>query len=315
MSAPHVVAVGGGHGLARVLRSLRRLDLEPTAVVTVADDGGSSGRLRRELGIIAPGDLRMALLALARERDLAAALEHRFRNGHLEGHALGNLLLVALAEQRDGFLPALQAAGRLLDCAGAVVPSTSSSVELCAQVAGARVNGQAHITHAGGRIERVWLEPADPLACAEAVQAIGAAQTVILGPGSLFTSVVANLLVPGIREALSATPARLVYVGNLRTQPGETSGLDAAAHVDVVTQHLGGRALDVVVLHDGPVAEDGGAAPLGGGVTPGAAGEVVTADLAERDADGRPRAGHDVDRLARVLEPLIEVRGAGSLLA
>lgn len=299
-----VVALGGGHGLARVLRALVTLGDEPTAVVTVADDGGSSGRLRRELGIIAPGDLRMALLALARDRELAAALAHRFRGGELQGHALGNLLLVALAEQRGGFVEALGRAARLLDCAGAVLPSTTSVVDLCARVAGTRVDGQAHITHVDGRLEHVWLEPADPPACPEAVAAIRDAEVIVLGPGSLFTSVIANLLVPGIREAIAATPARLVYVCNLRTQLGETSGLDAAAHVEAIRAHLEGRDLDAVVLHEGPVSGEGGAAPLGTDVPDDAAKQVVRADLAERH-EGEPRPAHDPALLADALAPLI----------
>ncbi len=306
-----VVAVGGGHGLARALKALRSLDIEPTAIVTAADDGGSSGRLRRELGIIAPGDLRMALLALARQPELATVLAHRFQTGHLKGHALGNLLLVALAEQREGFLPALEAAERLLDCAGHVLPSTTVPVELRAQVAGARIDGQAHIARAGGRIERVWLSPADPPACPEAVDAILSADTIVLGPGSLFTSIAANLVVPAIGAALSGTPARLVYVGNLRTQPGETTGLDIAAHLDVVHEHLRGRRLDVALVHDGPVARDGGAMPLGTAVPEHAAQRIVRADLAER-VDGVAGAAHDVGRLAAALGPVLASREATS---
>jgi uncharacterized cofD-like protein len=314
VTVSRIVAVGGGHGLARALKSLCAIGVEPTAVVTVADDGGSSGRLRRELGVIAPGDLRMALLAMSRNDALSAALAHRFRGGQLEGHALGNLLLVGLAEQHGGFVPALAEAGALLDCAGQVLPSTTSSVHLHAQVSGTHVDGQAHITRANGRVERVWLEPEEPQACPQAVESILTADTVVLGPGSLYTSVIANLLVPGIRSAVTETAARLVYVANLRTQPGETSGLDASAHVAALRAYLGGRTLDVAVLHDGPIPDEGGAAPLGTQLPADAAAEVVCADLAERVA-GRPGGAHDVARLGEALRTLIAGRGMRSATA
>lgn len=306
-----VVALGGGHGLARVLRALRAARVAPTALVTVADDGGSSGRLRRDLQIIAPGDLRMALLALAREEELAAALAHRFTQGQLQGHALGNLLLVALAEQHGGFLEALEAAGRLLDCAGRVLPSTTERIALCAQVAGARVDGQASITRAAGQVERVWLEPSDPPGCPEALAAIDDADVVVLGPGSLYTSVIANLLVPEVGAAVAKTPARLVYIANLRTQAGETAGLDAAAHVEAVRAHLDGRPLDTVVLHDGPVSRTGGASPLGVSLPPGAALEVVRADLAEREG-GAAGVAHDHGALAAVLASVLGKAALGA---
>lgn len=302
--SPRVVAVGGGHGLARALAALRRLSVEPTAVVTVADDGGSSGRLRQDLGIIALGDLRMALLTLARDRELAEVLGHRFRRGELEGHALGNLLLVALAELADGdFVGALQRAERLLDCAGRVLPSTTAPVHLHACVAGREVGGQVRVASVGRRIERVWLEPGEVEADRQAVAALTGADIVVLGPGSLYTSVIASLLVPGIRDAVARSAARLVYVANLRTQPGETDELDAVAHVDALLRHVPGLALDAVVLHDGAVPEGAGD-PLGDLDHPAVA-HVVRADLAERHADGQVGWGHDAARLAAALAPLL----------
>lgn len=307
MSRQRVVAIGGGHGLARALESLCAIGAEPTAVVTVADDGGSSGRLRADLDVIAPGDLRMALLAMARNHDLAAALAHRFAHGELEGHALGNLLLVGLAEQLGGFVPALDAAAKLLDCAGRALPSTTQSVGLHAKVGDVRIDGQRHIARARGGVRSLWLSPPAPNACEEAVEAIATADTVMLGPGSLYTSVIANLLVPGIADAVAATPARLVYVSNLRTQPGETLGMDAAAHVEALRSHLGGRRLDTVVLHDGPVAADGGATPLGTDVPDDVAHEVIRVDLSEH-VDGRVTAAHDLDRLSAVLADVLSSR-------
>lgn len=298
-----VVAVGGGHGLAQALAALRLLDQWPTAVVTTADDGGSSGRLRRDLGIIAPGDLRMALLTLARNDRLAAILKHRFQGGQLEGHALGNLFLVALAEQAGGdFVAGLDAAGLLLDCAGRVLPSTTASVQLKARVAGEEVGGQVSVATASGRVERVWLEPEKAAGTHEAVQALRHAEAVVLGPGSLFTSIIAVLLVPDLAHALVTGGARAIYLGNIRTQPGETAGLTASDHVGALLEHVPGLRLHATVLHDGAVP-DGQA--LGTNVVPGTAGTVLTADLAARDGQGRATAAHDPQRLAQVLEQLL----------
>jgi uncharacterized cofD-like protein len=309
---PRVVAVGGGHGLAKALGALRLLDLTPTAVVTVADDGGSSGRLRRDLGIIAPGDLRMALLTLARNRALADVLAHRFVRGELEGHALGNLALVALAERAEGdFVAALDAAAALLDCAGRVLPSTRTPVQLKARVLGEEVDGQVRVAHATGPIECVWLEPGAPAACPEAVAAITDADLVLLGPGSLFTSVVATLLVPGIGDAVISTPAPVVAILNLSTQPGETTGFDASAHVDALLAHLPDLALDAVLLHDGPDdAGEGEAIPPT--LEHPAVGRLLRADLLARDPDGGPGWGHDPARLAAALGPLIDALPTGA---
>lgn len=309
MTSTDVVAIGGGHGLARGLQALRRLDVEPTAVVTVADDGGSSGRLRRELDIIAPGDLRMALLTLARNRSLADVLAHRFARGQLAGHALGNLLLVALAEQAGGdFIRGLHAAARLLDCAGRVWPSTGDPVQLKARVEGQQVEGQVRVATARGSIERIWLEPSAPVACHEAVRALQSADLVVLGPGSLFTSVIAPLLVPGIAQALTAGSVPIVYVANILTQPGETSGMDAAAHVRALPAHVPGLVLDAVILHDGPAAAGEGDA-VGADLADAEVPTVVRADVVAREADGRIGWGHDPERLAGALAPLVERAG------
>lgn len=309
MTAPRsrVVAIGGGHGLSQVLTALKTAEVSPTAVVTVADDGGSSGRLRRDLGIVAPGDLRMALLALARDPQLADLLGHRFARGELEGHAVGNLVLVALAERAGGdFVAALDAAGRLLRCAGRVLPSTLQPVSLRACVDGEEVDGQVRVGSTAGPIERVWLDPASPPACAEAVAAIRAADVLLLGPGSLYTSVIANLLVPGVAEAVEAATAggaKLVHVANLRTQPGETAELDLASHVDALCRHLPGIALHAVVVHDGPVPEASGSR-LGPRLEHPAVRRVVRADLAAR-VDGLVTWAHDPRRLAAALAPLL----------
>ena len=300
-TARRIVAIGGGHGLSRVLLACRRMGVAPTAVVTVADDGGSSGRLRRDLGIIALGDLRMALLALARAEPLADVLAHRFERGHLEGHALGNLLLVALTEgTRGDVVAALRRAEALLDCAGSVLPSTLEPVHIAARVAGARVSGQATITRTRGRLESIWLEPHDPPACADAVAAVEAADAVVLGPGSLYTSVIVNLLVPDLRRAVCASDARLVHVANVHAPPGETSHLSLGEHVEQLHAALGQRCVDVVVMHDGPRPDDPGT-PLSPAGDLADVACTVTADLLTRDDDGHIGAAHDPGRLAAVL--------------
>ncbi len=307
-----VVAIGGGHGLSRVLAACRRLRVSPTAVVTVADDGGSSGRLRRDLGIIALGDLRMALLALARHDALAEALAHRFERGHLRGHALGNLLLVALAEAAQGdVLAALTRAEELLDCDGAVLPSTTVPVHIAAQVSGTRLSGQATITASRGRLESIWLEPRDPPACAAAVSAVRSADTVVLGPGSLFTSVIVNLLVPDVRRAVRETDALLVHVANVQAPPGETSQLALRDQVELLQSTLGRRSLDAVIVHDGPRPPGPGMPLRALAELPGAP-RVVTADLLQRDALGQVTAAHDAERLAAALERAMSVTPAGS---
>ena len=299
-----VVAIGGGHGLSPALQALRELDLEPTAVVTVADDGGSTGRLRADLGIIAPGDLRMALLTLARNEPLATLLAHRFERGELEGHAVGNLMLVALQEQHAGdALEALDAAGRLLDAAGRVLPSTLVPVHLCAQVGGKVVRGQVRVATTEAPIERVWLDPSDAPACDASVEAIEAADLVVVGPGSLYTSVIANLAVPGIREALARTSARVIYVANMWQQEGEAGGLDLAAHLEALVQHAPGLKLHSVLVHDGPLPQ--GAEPVAGGVCDGVDAEVCCRDLVARDAHDRPLWRHDPHRLAAAIAPLL----------
>lgn len=299
------MGIGGGHGLSRALAALRRLGHRPTAVVTVADDGGSSGRLREEHGVVALGDMRMALFTLAGDAELAAVFEHRFRAGELEGHAMGNLFLLAMLEVTGGdLLRALDRAAMLLDCQGRVLPCTNQAVRLCACVGGEEVGGQVRVATAEGTVERVWLSPERPVACPEAVAAIEEADAIVLGPGSLFTSILATLAVPGIADAVVRCDARIVYVANLLTQRGETSDLDATAHVEALARHVPGLHLDVVLLHDGPSARGPGRG-LGTTVHHPAAGRVVVADMALRHRDGRATGTHDPLRLARALEPIL----------
>jgi uncharacterized cofD-like protein len=294
------VAIGGGHGISRTLQALPRIVDHVTAVVTVADDGGSSGRLRRDLDVLPPGDLRMALTSLARDRDLADLIGYRFQRGELAGHALGNLVLVAQQELSGGDLvAALDRLCAVLHAPGRVLPCATVPLTLLATTPAGPIRGQT-VVAATARLERVRLDPADPPATPEAVQAIERADLVVLGPGSLYTSLLPNLLVPGIRDALAASPAPLVFVANLREQPGETEGLTLVDHLAAITAHVPDVRLDVLVTHAGR-APSGPGRPLT--VAPADAGahvgRVVTTDLLD-GADG-----HDPVALARVLDRLL----------
>lgn len=263
---PAIVAIGGGTGMPSLLRGIKEFTSNITAIVTVADDGGSSGRLRQELGMLPPGDFRNNLAALARDEALMThVLQYRFGGtadgdgqGELRGHAFGNLLLAALAGVTGSFDEGLVAAERVLALQGRVLPSTLDQVALVAEVVreagdgsveGQRIIGESAIPQAGGRIEQIYLEPV-ARAYPPAVQAILQAALVVMGPGSLYTSIVPNLLVPGIAQAIRHTPAVRVYVCNIAMQPGETEGFSLADHVTAIDQVLGGNYLDVVIAND-----------------------------------------------------------------
>lgn len=254
-SGPAVVALGGGHGLATALRAIRQYAGSITAVVSVADDGGSSGRLRRDLGVPPPGDIRRCLVALAGdERVWSDAFEYRFREGELEGHALGNLILVGLTDTLGSFPAALDEAGRLLGAVGRVLPATVEPVTLKAELADSQVEGQVAVANSHG-IRRVELVPSDAVATPDAVEAIAAADQVIYAPGSLYTSVIPVLCVPELRSAVASTRARVVQVANLRPQAPETTGLDADAHLEAVLAH--GARVDAFLYEAGLYQAEG----------------------------------------------------------
>jgi uncharacterized cofD-like protein len=294
------VALGGGHGLSRSLDALARVADHVTAVVTVADDGGSSGRLRRDLDVVAPGDLRMALASLARDRELADLLQYRFPRGELAGHSLGNLVLVALQDLAAGdVVDALDRLSRLLDVPGRVLPCTTVPVTLHARTAEGPLSGQVTVATTP-RLERVWLEPDAPPVTAAVVAAIRRADLVVLGPGSLYTSLLPNLLVPGVARALAAASCPVVLVANLREQPGETEGMTLVDHLRTLALHVPDLTIDVLLAHDG--------ARPGRDVSPLDAadpdlteqvGRVVTADLLDGDD------GHDPVALARCFGELL----------
>ena len=279
--------------MAATLRAARRYAGELTAVVSVADDGGSSGRLRDALGIPAPGDLRRCLVALGDEPLWCRAFEHRFDAGELEGHALGNLVIAGLASASGDFLAALEEAGRLVGAVGRVLPATTGPVILKAMVGGAEVHGQVRVQQArGGPIDRVDLVPPDAEPPPAVLRALAQADQVILGPGSLYTSVLAVVAVPSIRDALAAAAATKVYVCNLRPEH-ETAGYDATDHLVALRYH--GVEVDAIVLDPDalPAGDVYAAAGVGGP-------EVVSASLALPDD-----RGHDPVRLADVLAKLV----------
>lgn len=281
-----MAALGGGHGLSATLRALRRYAGGITAVVSVADDGGSSGRLRDAFGIIPPGDLRKCLVALGEPSSLwCEVLEHRFGAGELEGHSLGNLVLAGLAEVTGDFSRALAAAGQLVGAAGRIVPATAGPVVLKAVSAQGEIQGQAAVARTA-RIDRVSLIPPDAPAPPAAVEAILTADQVVVGPGSLYTSILAVVAVPQIAAALTRTRARKVYVCNLRQQVPETQGYDVGRHLDALAAH--GLGVDVVVV-------DPRWMPMGRIGVP-----VVEAQVGR--ADG---SAHDPSELAAVLSHLV----------
>ena len=309
MSGPRVVALGGGHGLAAGLSALRRVSSQLTAVVTVADDGGSSGRLRTELHALPPGDLRMALAALvsddARGRTWARALQHRFGGeGPLAGHAVGNLLLAGLAECTGDPVAALDLTAELVGAVGRVLPMSPVPLEIVADVriparrhgALREVVGQVAVATAIGEVTAVRLRPADPPACEASVTAVREADWVVLGPGSWFSSVLPHLLVPGLRAALVGTHARRLVCLNLAAQDGETEGFSPQAHLQVLSTHAPDLRIDVVLADRAAVADvpalTEAAAALGA--------RLVLADVALGDGTAR----HDPARLAGVYAEL-----------
>ncbi len=316
---PHIAVLGGGHGQSTLLRGLKQMTHNITAIVSVADDGGSSGRLRRELGILPPGDIRNCLAALSDDEDLLAQLfQYRFPQayGDLAGHSFGNLFLTAMMGVTGSFEQAILEAGRVLSIYGRVVPATLDPVELRAdvrlplQTQTVVIQGESTIPHAQGHIQRVWLTPDRPRAFPAAVQAVLAADMVVVGPGSLFTSLLPNLLVPDLAQALRATRALRVFVVNVATQPGETDGFSAQDHLRVVEEHVGPALFDVVLVNTGRY----GRLPAPVTWVDEAPGEpfpypVVRADVASEREPGR----HDPEKLARALLRILEQR-TGPLL-
>ncbi|GAB2949426.1 uridine diphosphate-N-acetylglucosamine-binding protein YvcK [Nonomuraea fastidiosa] len=302
---PAVVALGGGHGLYASLSALRMVTDRLTAVVTVADDGGSSGRLRRELGVLPPGDLRMALAALCGDDEWGSTwsevVQHRFRSeGELHGHAVGNLLIVALWELLGDSVAGLDWVGRLLGAHGRVLPMASVPLDIVAEVeldgVISTVRGQVACASTPGRVQAISLVPEDPPARPEAVAAVRDADWVVFGPGSWFTSVLPHLKVPALARALHATRAKRLVTLNLAPQPGETDDFSPQQHLEVLRQHAPDLRIDVVLADTG-VVDDPDALEKAAGAL---GARLVMDDVAA--ADGSPR--HDPRRLASVLDEI-----------
>ena len=331
---PRVVALGGGHGLFASLSALRRLDIDITAIVTVADDGGSSGRIRRELGVLPPGDLRMALAALASrslevddnvakdsdpaDENLADndppagtswhdVLQHRLGGtGALAGHPIGNLLLTGLMELQAEPVRALDLLGSLIGACGRVLPMCLGPLDLIAEVRSVdsddpvqrrRIRGQSAIAATAGRVTSIELIPADPPACPEAAEAILAADAVILGPGSWFTSVIPHLLVPGLASALTLTSGRRVVILNLEQQAGETEGFSPEQHLRALRDNCPRLRMDVVIADSDAVLDQRGLQQYAEGL----GARLLLAPVAAANATAR----HDPGKLSQVMAAVL----------
>lgn len=315
-----VVAIGGGTGLPSVLRGLKPYTDNITAVVTVADDGGSSGRLRRDLGVLPPGDLRNNIAALADDESLMTKLfQYRFEEGDLSGHAFGNLFIVALAGISGGLEPALIEIARVLNIQGHVLPSTMADTNLVGVVQlpnrnrPLRVHGESKISELGGQIVELTINPPDAEAYEESVNAILEADIVILGPGSLYTSILPNLLVRGIADALRATDAYKVYVCNVATQPGETQNYTVADHVLALEKHIGRGMFQTVLANNHHPSKNAGENTFYVDSIPPnhetlQRYEVRYTDLTDADRPWR----HDPHKLARAILSLSNAERTGS---
>jgi uncharacterized cofD-like protein len=307
---PRIVVIGGGTGLSTMLRGLKEYSRNITAIVTVADDGGSSGEIRKSIGILPPGDIRNCLAALSNDEELITQLfQYRFsENMGLNGHSLGNLLISALTEITGSFEEGIAEMGRVLAVQGQVLPATLHNVYLVADVhlpdkdTEVRIKGESQIALSGGRVRRVWIEPGNPAAFPPTIQAILNADLIVIGPGSLYTSLVSNLLVPDIVDALRASHAYKFYICNIATQPGESDKFTVEDHVEVLDQQIGAHIFDLVVCNNqyfgclpegmewvelNPLSESGY--------------PIFQADLADTKTPGR----HDAAKLAKTVMDLL----------
>ena len=310
---PRIVVLGGGTGLSTLLRGLKRFSHNLTAVVTVADDGGSSGQLRQNLGILPPGDIRSCLTALSNDEELLTQVfQYRFgERAGVNGHSLGNLFISALTDITGSFEEAVAESGRVLAIKGRVLPSTLHDVSLVAEIETKEMHevvnvvGESRIPLTEGKIKRLWLEPSNPFPYPPAVQAILAANLIILGPGSLYTSILPNLLVPGIVEAINSSKALKFFICNVANEHGETDGYRCIDHVKVIEQHLSGIHFDVIICNNNFEPK----LPKGvEWVMPDAQLEeqysIYYAALADKEFPWR----HDYQKLSQVVIDLVEER-------
>ena len=299
---PRIVAIGGGTGMSALLRGLKTYTSNLSAILTVADDGGSSGRLRDEYRVLPPGDFRQCLIALADAEPLMKQLfDHRFKEGSLDGHSFGNLFIMAMADVTGNFEHALRESGKVLAVKGTIVPSTLQDVTLVASINGSNVEGESKIPKQNGKISQVFLKPDGAQVNPEAAQAILNAELIVVGPGSLYTSILPNLLVEGMVEAIKASPALKLLVVNLASQKGETDGYGVNDYLRVIRDHVGGRLFDFVLVNSNHAHM-----PTGGQTqvifTPSDATQnsdirFIAADV----VNVRIPSHHDPDKLARAI--------------
>ncbi|WP_188633399.1 gluconeogenesis factor YvcK family protein [Lentibacillus kapialis] len=312
---PSVVVIGGGTGMPVLLRGLKDLPIDLTALVTVADDGGSTGRLRNEMAIPAPGDIRNVIAALSdAEPMLLELFQHRFAVGNgLSGHSMGNLLLAAMTSVTGNFFTGIQEISRVLNVKGEIYPISNDNMSLHAKMAdGSIISGESNIPLVNKKIEKVYLSPQPVEPLPNAVDAIKNADLVVVSPGSLYTSILPNMIIPHIDVALSETKANVVYVCNVMTQAGETTGYTASDHVQAIRNHIGGNCIDSVVVHNEPISPhvrqiyaEENASPviydterlLGMGL------QIIEGDIID---SSRTTLRHDTKKIANLLYSLID---------
>ena len=310
-NGPGIVAFGGGTGLSTLLRGIKKYTSNVTAVVTVTDDGGSSGALRRELGVLPPGDIRNCLVALSEKENLMARLfQYRFPlAGSLSGHSFGNLFLTAMSAITGGFDTGIERAGEVLAIRGKVLPVTLRSVMLEAELDDGRtVRGESNIARSRSRIKRLSIYPSPPPAGPSVIEAIRGADAVLFGPGSLYTSIIANLLVKGITGALKKIKVPRIYISNIMTQPGETTGYTLKAHIEAIRRHAGGNLIDYAVANSGRIPghllnryERKRSFPVEVDLGSTAELKIIKADIVSRQEYAR----HDSDKLAALIMKVI----------
>lgn len=311
---PSVVVVGGGTGMPVLLRGLKNLPIDLIAIVTVADDGGSTGRLRDEMAIPAPGDIRNVIAALSdAEPMLVELFQHRFEVGNgLSGHSLGNLLLAAMTSVTGDFYDGIKEISRVLNVKGTIYPISTENLSLHAKMKdGTIVSGESNIPLSNKVIDHVFLSPEPVKPFSHAVQAIVEADLVVIGPGSLYTSIMPNLIVPSVKEAFEQTKAKIVYVCNLMTQSGETTGYTASDHVEAINRHIGKGIVEAIIVHNEPIKEtikekyaEENAEPviydtdklLALGL------EIIEGDIINKE---HPALRHDTDKIAKLLYTLL----------
>ena len=298
---PHIVAIGGGTGLSVLLRGLKQHTRRITAVIGVTDDGGSSGRLRREMGIIPPGDFRNCIVALSDEDSLLKELfQYRFPEGsELQGHSFGNLFIAAMTDVTNSFEDALTESSRILSVTGQVVPATIENVNLSVKLADGRfIKGESNVKESSSEIEELFIDPPDAEASPAAIKAIGEADLIVIGPGSLYTSILPNLMVPGIVDAISESKGIKYYICNVATEIGETQHFNVVKHIDVLERYLGSGILDMIIANDN--IDDIGGQFLGEAVDPNTDSTkhlIATSDLLDKEHKVR----HDSGKLAKFI--------------